>query len=203
MHIITNANNPNYKTLNYWIMLDRSVSTDDNFKITLFSGAENEVEISGELITDTLNHDYGNYTVYKCESHTDFIYEWSRFVDVHQHDFERIYTALYTEYNPLENYDKHSTITDDGETGAPNDAPLTALSYQVADDTVNNENPYIPENKTTTSGKTEIDNTRTETTHGNIGVTKSTDMLRDEILTRIQHNFIDTVCRLYAELELI
>lgn len=203
MHIITSANNPNFKTLNYWIMLDRSVSTDDNFKITLFPDTENSVEIDGTIITDTLDHDYGNYKVYKCENHTDFVYEWARFVSVHQHDFERIYTALYTDYNPLENYDKHSTITDDGETGASSNAPLISLGYQVADDTVNTQTPYIPENKAETYGKTEIDNERTEYTHGNIGVVKSTDMLRDEILTRIQHNFIDTVCRLYAELELI
>lgn len=205
MHIIPRPNNHNYKTLNYWIMLDRSVSTDDNFKITLFPDTEKKVEIDGLTITDTLDHDYGSYLVYKCENHTDFIYEWNRFVTIHQHDFERMYTALYAEYNPIENYDKNSTITNNGSTGANPENPFVTRTYQVADDTVNNngDSAFIPQNKVATEGKTDTSNTMTEHTHGNIGVTKSSDMVRDEVALRAQYNLIETICRMYAEMELI
>lgn len=205
MHIVPRPNNSNYKTLNYWIMLDRSVSTDDNFKITLFSGTEKEVEIDGLTITDTLDHDYGSYLVYKCENHTDFIHEWNRYVNIHQHDFERMYTALYSEYNPIENYDKNSTITNNGSTGANPENPFVTRTYQVADDTVNNngDSAYIPQNKVATEGKTDTSNTMTEHTHGNIGVTKSSDMVRDEVALRTQYNLVETICRMYAEMELI
>ena len=203
MHIPTRANNPDYKTLNYWITWDRELAIENTFDLTLFEDAENETTIDGELIENTLDHDYGNFTMYKCESYAQFIAEWERFRGVHMHDFERMYTALYKNYDPLENYDKHSLIVDDGETGAPSSAPLISLGYQVADDTVNSQTPYIPENKAETYGKTEIDNERTEYTHGNIGVTKSTDMLRDEVETRINYNFITALCRMFADEELI
>lgn len=203
MHIPTKANNPDYKTLSYWITWDKELSIENTFDLTLFSGAENETTIDGELIENTLEHDYGDFTMYKCESYPQFVAEWERFRDLHIHDFERMYRALYKDYDPLENYDKHSTITDDGETGAPSDAPLTVESFQVADDTVNSATPYIPETKATTHGKTEIDNERTEYTHGNIGVTKSTDMLRDEVETRIHYNFITAICHMFADEELI
>lgn len=203
MNIFTSANNPNYRTLSHWIALDRSISTTDTFKITLFPGTENAVEISGDDISDTLDHDLGNYTVIKCENHTDFIFEWTRFVRIHQHDFERIYTALYAEYNPIENYNKNSTITDDGETGAPSNSPIISTIEQVADDTVSTETPYIPQNRTTSYGKTENNNTRTELTHGNIGVMTNQSMITDEITMRLHYNMVNIICRAYADLELI
>lgn len=203
MHIVTNAKNPDYKPLSHWIMWDKELSTENTMDITLFSGTEKETTLDGELIEDTLNHDYGAFTVYKVESYAQWLAEWERFRDVHIRDFERMHLALFKDYDPLENYDKHSQIVDDGETGAPSSAPITTESYQVADDTVNSETPYIPESKATTSGKTEIDNERTEHTHGNIGITKSTDMLRDEVETRILYNLITTICRMYADEELI
>lgn len=203
MHIPTKANNPDFQTLNHWIIWDKELSIENTFDITLFSGAENETTIDGELIENTLDHDYGDFIMYKCENYADFTAEVARFISVHTHDFERMYTALYKNYDPLENYDKHSIITDDGETGAPSNAPITVESFQVADDTVNSVTPYIPESKALTHGKTEIDNERTEYTHGNIGVTKSTDMLRDEVETRIQYNLITAICRMFADEELI
>ena len=203
MHIYTNANNPEYKTLDHWLQLDTSVAPNNTFNLTLFSGKENETTRDGELIENTLNHNYGRFTVYNIESYSEFVAEWTRFKSVHLHEFERMYTALYTDYNPIENYDKHSEIVDDGETGAPSNSPITANMYQVSDDTVNAQSPFIPQGKTETSGKTEIDNTRTEHTHGNIGITKSTDMVMDEINARIQYDFVNIVCRMFADEELI
>lgn len=193
--------NTNMQTVSYWI--NQMTSVDTTFKIDLFTGTDGAVTISGQDIADTLYHDYGNFYAYSCESLVDFIFEYTRFKRIHLHDFERIYKALYTNYEPLENYNKQSTISDSGTSGADAEHPFTSYAYQVADDTVSNQNPYIPQTKVTTDGLTTSTNTRTENTHGNIGVTKSTDMLRDEINTRVQHNMIETVVRMFAEMELI
>ena len=178
----------------------------DHFNITLWYGdTEKETTISGLDIFHTLMHDYGNFHVYSAESLVDFMFDWNRFVRIHTHDFERMYTALTTIYNPIENYDKYSDITNNGSTGANPQDPFITRTYQVADDTLNNsgDNVFIPQNKVSTEGKTDTSNTMNEHTHGNIGVTKSSDMVRDEISLRTQYNLIETICRLYAEMELI
>lgn len=191
------------KTCEHWISEEIALTGNfSHFAINLFSG-DDTVTLSGDQIGRTLLHDYGNFLAYSCETLVDFMFEFTRFTQIHKHDFERIYTALTTLYNPLENYDKHSTITDDGETGAPETAPLVTTIDQVADDTVSTANPYIPQNKTTSHGKTENNNTRTEHTHGNIGVTKSTDMILSELDLRVRGSMIETVCRMFAEMELI
>lgn len=192
--------------LSKWLDAEFEVAGNTTpFKIVLWAGAENETEISGTDIYYTLYHDYGNFHVYSAESLVDFMFDWNRFVRIHAHDFERMYTALTEIYNPIENYDKHSVITNNGSTGANPENPFVTRTYQVADDTVNNngDSAFIPQNKVATEGKTDTSNTMTEHTHGNIGVTKSSDMVRDEIALRTQYNLIETICRMYAEMELI
>lgn len=198
--------NENMHTVEYWLeQTPESETWTDVYNITLFRNTENEVVISGFDIAHTLLHDYAHFRAYSVESYVDWIFEWTRFVRIHAHDLERIYTALYTEYAPLENYDKNSTITNNGSTGANSENPFTTRLYQVSDDTVNNtgDSAFIPQTKTTSEGKTDTSNTTVEHTHGNIGVTKSTDMLRDEVLTRIQYSLVETIVRMFAEMELI
>ena len=174
------------------------------FKIVLWAGdEEKETTISGNDIFYTLYHDYGNFHVYSAESLVDFMFDWNRFVRIHTHDFERMYTALTAIYNPIENYDKNSTITNNGSTGANPENPFVTRTYQVADDTVNNtgDSAFIPQNKVATEGKTDTSNTMTEHTHGNIGVTKSTELLGDtfryseeylNLFKRIVHDCVNT-----------
>lgn len=194
------------KTLEHWLNEEMLLTGNTNhFKITLFANTENETVISGDDIFYTLMHDYSKFHVYSAETLIDFMFDWNRFVRIHTHDFERMYTALTAEYNPIENYDKNSTITNNGSTGANPENPFVTRTYQVADDTVNNtgDSAFIPQNKVATEGKTDTTNTMTEHTHGNIGVTKSSDMVRDEIALRTQYSLIETICRMYAEMELI
>ena len=193
--------------LSKWLNEEFLISGNtDHFNIVLWYGdTEKETTISGNDIFYTLMHDYANFHVYSAESLVDFMFDWNRFVRIHTHDFERMYTALTAIYNPIENYDKNSTITNNGSTGANPENPFITRTYQVADDTVNNngDSAFIPQNKVATEGKTDTSNTMTEHTHGNIGVTKSSDMVRDEIALRTQYNLIETICRMYAEMELI
>lgn len=194
------------ETLEHWLNEEFTLTGNTTpFKITLFANSENETILRGDDIFYTLMHDYSNFHVYSAESLVDFMFEWNRFVRIHTHDFERMYTALTTIYNPIENYDKYSDITNNGSTGANPQNPFVTRTYQVADDTVNNNGDlaFIPQNKFATEGKTDTSNTMNEHTHGNIGVTKSSDMVRDEIALRTQYNLIESICRMYAEMELI
>lgn len=204
MHIIPNPTR-GMKTCEYWIN-EEVITTGNfnNFAIVLFSG-DDTVTLNGETIGRTLIHDYGNFKAFSCETIVDFMFEYTRFKQIHKHDLERIYTALTAMYSPIENYDKHSEIENDGNTGANPDNPFTTRVYQVSDDTVNGtgDAAFIPQAKTTTQGKTDTYNKMTEHTHGNIGVTKSADMVLSEIQLRVQHNMIETVCRMFAEMELI
>lgn len=194
------------KPLEHWLNEEMLLTGNTNhFKITLFANSENETVLSGDDIFYTLMHDYSKFHAYSAETLVDFMFDWNRFVRIHTHDFERMYTALTAEYSPIENYDKNSTITNNGSTGANPQDPFITRTYQVADDTINNtgDNVFIPQNKVATQGKTDTSNTMTEHTHGNIGVTKSSDMVRDEIALRTQYNLIESICRMYAEMELI
>ena len=204
MHIIPNPTE-GMKTCGYWIDQELITSGNfNNFAITLFSG-DDTVTLSGDTIARTLLHDYGNFLAFSCETLVDFMFEYTRFKQIHKHDLERIYTALTADYSPIENYDKHSEIENNGNTGANAENPFTTRMYQVADDTVNatGDAAFIPQGKTTTEGKTDTYNKMTEHTHGNIGVTKSTDMVLSELDLRVRCNLIETVCRMFAEMELI
>lgn len=197
--------NDNMHTVEYWVsQTPESESWTDIYNIVLFRNKENETTISGYDIIHTMLHDYGHFLAYSVTSYVEWVFEWERFCRIHTHDFERIYTALYTDYAPLENYNKTSTITDSGSDGAKDAAhAIISTIEQVADDTVSTASPYIPQNKTTTYGKTEHDNTRTENMHGNIGVTTSMTMLTEELNGRLKYNMIETIVRLFAEMELI
>ena len=186
------------KPLEHWLNEEFALTGNTNhFKITLFANTEKETVLSGDDIFYTLMHDYSKFHAYSAETLVDFMFDWNRFVRIHTHDFERMYTALTAEYSPIENYDKYSVITNEGSTGANANSPFTTRTYQVSD------LAFIPQTKVSTDGKTDTSNTMTEHTHGNIGVTKSSDMARDEIALRTQYNLIESICRMYAEMELI
>lgn len=194
------------KPLEHWLNEEMLLTGNTNhFKITLFANTEKETIISGDDIFYTLMHDYSKFHAYSAETLVDFMFDWNRFVRIHTHDFERMYTALTAEYSPIENYDKYSVITNEGSTGANANEPFTTRTYQVSDDTVNKtgDQAFIPQTKISTDGKTDTENTMTEHTHGNIGVTQSVDMIRNEISLRTQYNLIESICRMYAEMELI
>lgn len=198
--------NKNLHTVDYWVSrTPESETWTAIYNIVLFRGKENETTISGFDIIHTMLHDYGKFYAYSVETYVDWVFEWERFARIHTHDFERIYTALFSDYNPIENYDKYSQITNNGSTGANPENPFMTKMYQVTDDTVNSagDAAYVPQGKTTTEGKTDTENEMNEHTHGNIGVTKATDMINDEITLRVNKSIIEIIVRMFAEMELI
>lgn len=106
--------------------------------------------------------------------------------------WDKIYSAINTNYKPLENYDMEQTETPD-ITHTKN----VKTNMKVQNDVYgfNSSNP-VPSSQTTTDGAS-LNNeetnketgTRGLTRHGNIGVTTSQQMLQSEIDLRSKFNF--------------
>lgn len=104
--------------------------------------------------------------------------------------FNRVWEALNLEYNPINNYDKNSTIT---ETNSGTDTTVIGLKSGSTVGKLRGFNSTV-DNITSTSDVTSQSATDTLThghvvvtedeTHGNIGTVSTQDMLEQEILLR-------------------
>lgn len=103
---------------------------------------------------------------------------WSR---KWQHTFTRWIKALNTKYNPLENYDRFEEWTEDS-TGHNNNKTDGSTFNEVS---AYNSSNLEPDGKTTLSNQNEMDvqnnSKHVGHLHGNIGVTSSQDMLKQEL----------------------
>ena len=106
--------------------------------------------------------------------------------------WDKIYSAINTNYRPLENYDMEQTETPD-ITHTKN----VKINTKVQNDVYGfNSSNSVPSSQTTTDGAS-LNNeetnketgTRGLTRHGNIGVTTSQQMLQSEIDLRSKFNF--------------
>lgn len=130
--------------------------------------------------------------------------------------WDRLYSAITTDYRPLENYDMEQTETPDiTKTETRNSSVTTSVTNDITDGDVygfNSSSP-VPQTKTTRNGSTTVsgdsdDNvttntesgTRGLTRHGNIGVTTSQQMLQSEIDLRNNFNFTN---QLFEDLDSI
>ena len=107
--------------------------------------------------------------------------------------WDKIYSAITTNYKPLENYDMEQTETPD-ITRTKNVNVKTESLHDIYG--FNSGNDGTPTDKTTTTGDKTLNEeeetetgTRGLTRHGNIGVTTSQQMLKSEIDLRSQFNF--------------
>lgn len=95
-----------------------------------------------------------------------YITKWSA---RRQPQWNRFYSAITTEYNPLENYDRHEKTDDDLTHGMTRENQISA----------DNSGTYQPSDKMTDGGKDQRD--YESRIHGNIGVTTSQQMLQSEL----------------------
>lgn len=95
------------------------------------------------------------------------------FFNRNYNNFERMLLAVTTEYNPLDNYDRNVTITDNS---------VNKVSAYDSDTFSNNSN-NISEHK--------------ERVRGNIGVTTSAKMLSEEVETRKTINIYTTIAIMF------
>lgn len=121
----------------------------------------------------------------------DFIYIWVTYFEGIKDNIKRLYTAMTTDYNPLENYDKKSNIiTTNVNTANMSDIKTVDTDAVVTNEktTYNSDVLHLSEKNTAKdSGTTNTVNSSsnnnenmTENTHGNIGVTTSQQMLKSE-----------------------
>ena len=132
--------------------------------------------------------------------------------DRYREKWARIHDALFAVYNPIENYNSeekrtpnltHETKnTGDDKTSISSDSDVTtkASSFDSPDmedvtKVVSNSNPTNNYSKVDYNSTSTVKDTGTDTItkHGNIGTTKTQEMINDEIAMRNQQDFIDIV----------
>jgi len=169
-------------------------------------------EINKEDFINTFLLNYGEFPVmYPSWQILKFaIGVWSK---KWYHSIERIIRAMSEEYDPLHNFDRHEKYTDKGvmsygstiterdrrriDTDGTNTAEVSAYNeddYQPDNkQTIENTESHSGSVETERDGKDTNDLTHEGHLYGNIGVTKSTDMLMDELTVRRNQNILDIV----------
>lgn len=126
------------------------------------------------------------------------------------HEFERIYTALNEEYNPLHNYDRHEEYKDITErkaggkvtTTQPEDtteetrvAAYNSASYEPDRKSFSNAGKLVSENENGENG------TLTHDAHlyGNIGVMTSAAMALEETRLRSNNNMYGVIADIFSK----
>lgn len=163
--------------------------------------------VSGINVIDNLNIQFGNFESIHAADLDSLKDVWEMFVNINSDEIFKMYNALKSKYNPIENYDRTesttNTSTNNVESGAKSDNLPTVTSYA----TTENNDSWNKTDKTESSGATITSgsgsNTITSHIHGNIGTTKNTDMISDEITLRISSNITNIVCRMFIDWECI
>ena len=182
----------------------------------VFSNLTLPTSVDEETFIDSLLLEYGECPLIYPDY--DFmvlaIGAWSR---KWYSNIERIATALNAEYNPIHNYDKTETWTEN-ETNENNRGLTNNTDTTYSEDSTNesvvsayNESTYQPDNKdindvdSTTNIETSIEenenkerqNTKTGRVYGNIGVTESSTMVQNELNLRINQNLYHILSEMF------
>ena len=182
----------------------------------VFSNLTLPAAIDEETFIDSLLLEYGECPLIYPDY--DFmklaIGAWSR---KWYSNIERIATALGAEYNPIHNYDKTETWTEN-ETNENNRGLTNNTDTTYSEDSTNenvvsayNESTYQPDNKdigdteSTTNIETTVEenenkerqNTRTGRVYGNIGVTESSAMVKNELDLRTNNNLYHILSEMF------
>ena len=125
--------------------------------------------------------------------------------------FKRMIDALNEEYDPLHNYDRNEEWKDNGKVKVEGDVDTTMNSHGESENKVSayDSSTYAPqglEEHEEHSGQ-HVDNDSTTTTnsghsghlYGNIGVTTSQQMLREEYELRLNTNIYDSIARQFEK----
>lgn len=116
-------------------------------------------------------------------------------------ELERIYTALRAEYNPLWNYDRNEEYDDTTGGTIDNTQPESTTNESAV--SAYNSTVYEPDRKDTSN----LGHTKTESTgnvhheahlYGNIGVTTTMAMIKEEIELRTKNDLYDIAGRIFA-----
>lgn len=155
--------------------------------------------ISSNTIINTFLQLYSRFECIHSDDKSDFINAWDNFCNIYRNAFKRMYDALEVDYNITDNYDKTSEITTIGTaestTGGTNENRATTEDSAL----------YYNQSMSSSNGtaNSNSNSTVTEHTHGNIGTTKSQDMILDEYILRKNTNLARTIVEMFADIEFI
>lgn len=175
----------------------KALKTPDNYTIQLSFTDNNNTHALTILGKDFLNALLLYYSFFRfvhIKNETDFNDYFNLFKSYNIENINRLYFALYKTYNPVENYDKHSTITN---TPNKNGVDMTTENKDLIETTMTKTNEI------TVHGNRDLQGETIEYTHGNIGITKATDMIKDEISTRMTNNLLRCIIDMFVKSEII
>lgn len=187
-----------------------------------FGDTDTSITVTGNEIIDTLMNNYSDWVVIVKTSEsgimplgTPFERLWTHFISTHKRSYDRVAVALYTDYSPIDNYDKHTEITiknplveTETELGArhtEDDIPIhrvtskeTAYNNLTGNESgVTETAAYIDKHDVravTDKVSVKAHNVTTEDyTHGNIGVEKSSNIAKEEILFRLSYSLVNII----------
>lgn len=173
---------------------------------TLFDNIRLSDKLNKETVVNTIFEECGEFEpisfdvdVYKKNIKTFFMR--------HYEQFDRMVKALIIEYEPLENYDKRSEITTDYKHDGVTNDNGTVNETVTTDVSAFDSNTFQPSSKDTSANSTQNskhddvkDTTKViERTHGNIGVTTSTQMLENEFNIRMKLDIYKSITDLFCK----
>lgn len=157
---------------------------------------------------------YVNWTFIKYDEEVEDVEYlnqlWNEFFTLYKDQYFKMIDVMVSEYDPISNYDKNSKITysqvnenlneTNGATTTSGDTTTESFGFNSNGFSNNNKvltNTSIGQ-QNNTSNKTISEHTTTEITKGNIGVTSTQDMMKQELEIRqknINEWLITTFCR--------
>lgn len=150
------------------------------------------VIVTGEDIVNTLLFEYSTFKVINVNSATAFVSLFAHFKRKFVASFQRVASDLYADFNVLENYDRYEETT--VNTSADNN------SSSVNQETTNDSSAWNDTGKVTASGSGTSTGNTVSHVHGNIGTTKATDMIGDDIRLRLEYNMIDVIMNKFRDM---
>lgn len=167
-----------------WIN-DLTESQTNSLTMSFVVSDTETIIVSGTDVVNTLTFEYSTFKVINANTASAFVKLFSFFKSKYVHEFDRIAKDLYADFNVLENYDRYEDTTIN--TSANNSSTSTNQ------ETTNDTSTWNDTNKVSASGSGTSRGNTVSHVHGNIGTTKATDMITDDIRLRLEYNMIDVV----------
>ena len=172
-----------------WLSVIGLYNYDDTIfdDFTVPEGVDRDMAIAKILIDNgELGLVYADPTTFKA-----MMAVWNA---AHENAFARMYAALTAVYNPIHNFDRNETWSD-GENTQYSDTDSGNNTRKVAG--WNSDSPLTDseriDSSNTNSGSGAKQSTHTGHLYGNIGVTRTQEMIRDELSLRAEKNFYQVV----------
>ena len=171
-----------------------------NYDNTLFDNVNLPDGYDKQTFIDSLLLEHGE----KCVQYADVDFMKLALGTVSRkwyNELQRLYEALRAEYNPLWNYDRNEEYDD--TTGGTIDNTQPQSSVDESSVSAFNSSAYEPDRRNTSN----IGHTNTEThgnihheahLYGNIGVTTTMAMIKEEIELRTKNDLYDIAGRIFA-----